>query len=253
MNRKQFIDALQSHLHRGEFRQRGHRQLTAYLRWYFMTQVKGDFEFTRILVHLPELLNRAFTLLRESDLPEVRSRRKSYLEAVEKDQVPVLTDVTEGLDRILAILSLGSLMKDVTGESFVERRIEAYFMAQDMLLMHGFNEFAYRVYLNGLSDIIDKSRRKGMSGTFSSTTLRSYVIAGRIMFSFSQKNGEGNEKSVSFVGEEDEKDGVRFGMQALYCTLEEALHMMSEVVSGWSSTPQERQLAYVDNDNVSII
>jgi hypothetical protein len=69
-----------------------------------------------------------------------------------------------------------------------------------------------------------------MSGVFGGTKLASYVIAGRVMLTFS--NGDDN---VSFVAADDDGD-PQMGLQSINATLPSARAMVEEVIREWESS-----------------
>lgn len=90
------------------------------------------------------------------------------------------------------------------------------------------SKFVDNVYFKGLMSKINTSRSRGMEGVFGNTTLMSYVLAGRIMFTFTQ-----GDKSFSIVGIEDEMRNT-FGLTSAFkCELEEAIDMVKDVISNW--------------------
>lgn len=88
--------------------------------------------------------------------------------------------------------------------------------------------FITRVYRCGLYDRIDACASRGMSGQFGTTMLRSYVIAGRVMLTFSR-----GDCQVTLLAALDDDDGTMMGLHTLRGTADEALAMLDEVIRLW--------------------
>jgi len=106
--------------------------------------------------------------------------------------------------------------------------------------------FVSRVYRQGLRQVIDASTKKGMSGTFGSTNLMSYVMAGRVMFTFRKGND-----SVSFLGAEGEDD-PRMELNSISATLPGARAMVEQVVQEWENSPLPQNERFKDDTDVSL-
>ncbi len=107
--------------------------------------------------------------------------------------------------------------------------------------------FLERVYRQGLHEIITTSPERGMSGTFDGTMLFSFKTAGRIMLTFAR-----DEDSVSFVFDESDPLGLRFGPQSLFSELNTAIGMIDDVTSAWPGDPWSRRAVYEADATVSI-
>lgn len=74
-----------------------------------------------------------------------------------------------------------------------------------------------------------------MSGKFGETELRTFITAGRIMFTFARrKKGE----SVSFIGEEGDPLCLSAGLQSVQTDFRTALDIIEDVIKHW---PQDQK------------
>jgi len=107
-------------------------------------------------------------------------------------------------------------------------------------------KFENDVYLNGLKDIIDKSTMKGMSGNFGSVKLNSFVMAGRIMFTFEKEKDD-----ITFLCAENEIPS-RMGFHSINATWPTAKSIIKEVIENWenSTTPLGNRMK--DDKNLGI-
>ena len=158
-----------------------------------------------------------------------------------------------GLDRVITISVLSSLMGKVTGCPWVEKQIEAYLRGQDTVLEQEFNGFVRRVYRQGLADLHEQSQTRGMSGVFDLTHLRGYTMAGRIMLTFARKDEDDHDShSISFVGADGDPTGLRFGTQSVYAPLDIATGMIKDVINGWPQDAELRAEVYHPDSEVRI-
>jgi hypothetical protein len=154
----------------------------------------------------------------------------------------------------MTISIVSGLMGKVTGDKWVEQEVSSYFLAQDRVLDQELHGFIRGVYRQGLVELHNRSKSRGMSGIFSLTHLRGFTTAGRIMLTFARISNEGiDTNSVSFVGDESDEYGFRFGTQSVYAPLEIASSMIRDVVDNWPSDPKERAIVYKSDKNVSIL
>jgi hypothetical protein len=226
------------------------------------------YDFYQIEPHLPELAVDAFEQLRASDDGEVVRFRREY-ESEVGQEVPNLTDLGASniLDQTLTVQAiLGYTLRDVTGVGWIEHKIDAYCNAQKYVLQQTFDKFLRSVYRQGLAEIVDKCNKSGMSGKFGETELRTFVTAGRIMFTFArridrEKSGyyeeEGklfcNEWNVSFVGEDGDPLCLSAGIQSVYADFRTALDMIEDVIKQWPPDSKEQEMLYRADTDVSML
>ncbi|HUY05394.1 MAG TPA: hypothetical protein VMV62_01615 [Candidatus Paceibacterota bacterium] len=217
------------------------------------------YDFWNIEPYLPELMVDAFEQLRMSKDEQVAQFRKQYEEET-GHEVPNITDLGASniLDQGSAIqTTLGFMLKDVTGQDWIEHKIDTYCNAQKYVLQQTFDKFLRLVYRRGLADMIEKCNKKGMSGKFVGIDLRTYVMAGRIMFTFAKridtskdsyyKKGDNvvcNEHSVSFVGSDDDPLCLSAGIQSVRTDFRTALDLIEDVIKWWPQDIKEQKKMY---------
>lgn len=217
------------------------------------------YDFWSIEPYLPELMVDAFEQLRTSKDEQVAQFRKKYEEET-GHEVPNITDLgaSDILDQGSAVqTTLGFMLKDITGHDWVEHKIETYCNAQKYVLQQTFDKFLRLVYRRGLGEMIDKCTKKGMGGKFVGTELRTFVMAGRIMFTFAKridkskeshyKDGDNvicNEHSVSFVGEDGDPLCLSAGIQSVYADFRTSLDMIEDVIKWWPQDAKEQKKMY---------
>lgn len=227
------------------------------------------YDFWQIEPYLPELMVDAFEQLRTGTDEETVRFRQAY-ESETEHEVPNITDLGASrlLDQGSAVqTTLSFMLKEVTGQDWIEHKIDTYCNAQKYVLQQTFDKFLRLVYRRGLSEMADKCDKRGMSGKFGETELRTYIMAGRIMFTFARrKEGETGvyiggklvqtlpyqEDSVSFVGEDGDPLCLSAGLQSVDTDLHTCLDMIEDVIKRWPSDSKEQKKIYRANTKVSI-
>lgn len=110
-------------------------------------------------------------------------------------------------------------------------------------LQEAIQRFTQDVYQKGLYRVIKACPVRGMSGEFDysnryKTVLRSYILAGRIMFTF-ESIADANI-NVSLVGAFDEQQ-PGFGLSSCYADIFAAKRMLGEVCKAWPSDDVYRE------------
>ncbi len=247
---------------------KGQRDFVAYFIHYLQKlDIPSDakYDFWDITPYLPELAVDAFEQFRTNDDLLTRTMRAIYEERT-GHEVPNITDLgaSDVLTQASAVqTTLGFMLKDVTGLERVEQHIDAYCNAQKYVLQQTFDKFLRRVYRQGLYALINASELRGMQGEFGETELRTYTMAGRLLFTFARridksKDGyyeEGdrvicNERSVSFVAEEDDPLCLSSGIQSVYADFRTALDMIEDVIRLWPEGAEARAQLYKENATV---
>lgn len=214
------------------------------------------YDFWDIEPHLPQLMVDAFEELRTGIDTATVGFRKEY-EVETGHDVPNITDLgaSDVLDRASAVqTTLGFMLREITGQDWVESKIDTYCNAQSYVLQQAFDKFLRLVYRRGLCEVAEKCGVRGMSGRFSETDLRTYIMAGRIMFTFARridkskdsyyKKGKDlfcNEWSVSFVGEDGDSLCLSAGIASVGCDFLIALKMIEDVITHWPVN-QDKQI-----------
>ncbi|MFH0873540.1 MAG: hypothetical protein V1846_01720 [Candidatus Komeilibacteria bacterium] len=276
MHKKDLINALRQFLVRGGTDRgggvswKGQRAFANFLIFYLgKLDIPSDrkYDFWRIEPHLPELMVSAFEQLRMGTDSETARFRLEY-EVEAGYDVPNITDLGASnlLDQVSAVqTTLGFMLREVTGLDWIEHKIDTYCNAQRYVLQQTFDKFLRLVYRQGLGEMIDKCTKRGMSGKFGETELRTFITAGRIMFTFArridssqesyyEKDGRlyCNEWSVSFVGEDGDPLCLSAGIQSVYADFSTALGMIEDVIKHWPSDPPLQREQYQEDVKVSI-
>ena len=201
----------------------------------------------------------AFEQLRTSTDKTIVEFRKMYEDETQHG-VPNITDL--GASNILhqgsaVQTTLGFMLREVTEQAWVEQQIDKYCNAQQMVLMQTFDKFLRLVYRRGMYNQLNATNAGGMSGKFGETDLRTFICAGRIMFTFArlidkekagryEKDGEvfSNEDSVTFIAEDEDPLCLSAGIQSVYADFRTSLDMIEDVIKGWPAEPDAQKLVY---------
>ncbi|MFA5124804.1 MAG: hypothetical protein WC473_03195 [Patescibacteria group bacterium] len=274
MHKKELIGRLEQFVVTFEQRRpawKGQRSFANFLIYYLgKLNIPNDekYDFWDIDHYLPELMVDAFEQLR-TGTDEETARFRSEYEKDAEHEVPNITDlgVTDTLHQCFAVqTTLGFLLKDVMENDWIEHHIETYCNAQLHVLQQTFDKFTRLVYRRGLGEIIEKCPKSGMSGKFGDVELRTFITAGRIMFTFAKpidkskksyyKDGDKtycNEWSVSFIGEDGDPLLLSAGMQSIGADFRTALNLIEEVIKNWPSAPKQQKRIYKASPNVSLV
>ena len=259
--------AMTDHLHDGDFQTRGEKPLLLFLRWYFNNMVANEvtFQHCGITHYLPRILADAWEHFRHGEENSVAICRKDYLEELGRgdEEIVDLLDIQfQAVEKALTISTLARMMKSIIGRDpryqrlgdHVSHQIEAYFFAETAMLSKIWDRVLREVYDRGLRDVIDASDKCGMSGQFGNVELRSMVYAGRIVFTLAKIEGgrEGLEESITFIGEDGDKPGYRFGIQSIHCDFMTAMSLINELLVKWPSDPTLQAEMFTDNANIGI-
>ncbi|RJO59052.1 hypothetical protein C4546_04465 [Candidatus Parcubacteria bacterium] len=107
-------------------------------------------------------------------------------------------------------------------------------------------EFSTQVYAKGLKALIDRSKIRGMSGTFNGVELMSWVAAGRVALTLQRGSHD-----LTFAVAEGEYYNV--GLHSMSGTVEEIRSLVVDLTAGWSALNEaERAQQYQDNQKVSL-
>lgn len=274
MHKKDLIDGLKrfvaSHDKTDKVRWKGQKSFANFLIYYLENlKIPHDekYDFWTIEHHLPELMVDAFEQLRMGTDETIAGFRERY-EMEVGHEVPNIIDLGASniFEQDSAVqTTLGFLLRDITGLDWVEHKIDVYCNAQKYVLQQTFDKFLRLVYRRGLGEIANKCNNRGMSGEFGETEFRTFIVAGRIMFTFARridKNKEScykgddnlycNELTVSFVGEEGDPLCLSAGIQSVYGDFRTVLDMIEEVIKYWPQDANEQKKLYKANVKVAI-
>ncbi len=254
MKKAELIEKIENALATREFRTKGDEPfLQFFLEYLRRLKINHDekYDFYNVSPYLPQITGDAFDVLKNSDEEWVAVFRESYEMETERP-VPSLLAVGESdtVDRVLRTQAIGFLLKDIVG-NYMEASCDAYLNAQGHVLQQFFDKFAREVYRCGLYEIIQQERGRGMSGVFGKTELRTFVMAGRLMFTFARKI-EGGELTVSFLAEDDDPDIYSAGLQSVCAPLIDCLNMIEDVVRHWPKDEAERRDVFLGNSKVTL-
>lgn len=226
--------------------------------WLERLEIPSDekYEFWDIRPHLPQLLVDALEVLRTSEDEWVLPHRAAF-EGDVGYEVPNVIDVGESYilyQSSTAHTVLGFLMDEILGDGYpgIIEGVMAYCTVQHTALQVRFDRFARLVFRRGLHDLIQECEYRGMDGLFGKTTLRSYVLAGRLMFTFAREIDEHNEHTISFVLDEEDALGLSAGIQSIYTDFRTAFEMIDEVVECWPDDRKDQEVIFRVNDSVTL-
>jgi len=163
--------------------------------------------------------------------------RKAYKIKTEGDEIPDLVEVhVGGLHRLLLVDQLARLCAVLSGELWIQPKLEAYFHAQQLCIDQAWKRFV-RVGYRQLMPRIKKESHRGNKGKFGSTTLMTYCMAGRCMFTFlrggSYQVHEAEGSTMTYVADDSDMWGVRSGPNTTATPYTECVAMINEVSDNW--------------------
>jgi len=194
-----------------------------------------EYDFWQIDNHIPSILVGAIRAFEKSEELWIVEFRKTYEKEIEHPFYdPTQVYAGNNVHAALEVSMIQELIYNITEAGYLRHEIDVLLNAERNLVGLRFAQFQDQVYhVGGLNKVITECEFKGMSGKFGETTLRSYVMAGRLMFTFSRGSGE-NESTVSFVCEEDDPVGLGGGLQSCYAELPVAISMIEDVITNWA-------------------
>lgn len=189
------------------------------------------------------------------------------------DEIPDLLDIRGKFAHGHVTSDLIKLMPLIAGRcggAWLERDLDGYFHAEANVIDHAWKRFVRQCY-RPIAPRIKAERHRGNSGLFGRTTLRSYALAGRIMFTFSRTAAptevltkitelmctegvtaenkvaaleallmitpspdHGNDvQQVSFVADDSDMYGFRAGMNYPDASYIECIEMINDVIEHW--------------------
>lgn len=199
--------------------------------------VGGD-EYSNWLTYLPEWLDETFEDLRTAKqwqhVRDAYARDTGYA-------IPSLVNFHEGglhrllvakqVVRLIAILAYLDDAKD-QHHTWLEQHLESYVFAQDRAVEQAWHRFVRGPYRKLMPRIKEESHR-GNSGLFGKTTLLSYAIAGRVMFTFEREIDKHSRHQVSFVADDSDMLGHRSGGNSTDTPFMTCIEMIHDVVDHW--------------------
>lgn len=160
-----------------------------------------------------------------------KSLRDAYKFKTAGAEIPDLVEVhVGGLHRLLVVDQIARLATVLSGEKWLQPRLEAYFTAQQHCINQAWKRFV-RVGYRQLMPRIKKEDHRGNRGEFGKTALLTYAMAGRVMFTF--KRGKDEGPSMTYVADDSDMNGERSGPNAPATPYAECVAMIDEVSDNW--------------------
>lgn len=256
MKKSDLMQKLCGRIAQGGFEWKGQEAFAVFLLEYLQNlSISSDeqYDFWQLDQFLPQLLTDAFEELRIGTDEYIAKHRDAYEKETEHC-VPEILNVNIGGSgvhhRQSAIqTTLGFLMKDLTGNEYLEGRIDAYCHVQDTMLQTVFDKFLRHVYRVGMFDLINECNFKGMNGKFGSVTVLTFSMCGRTQIQFDHEDGK---QSVSFMTEEGDNLAYSAGLQSIYADVHTGCAMMEEVINNWPREEESQRQMFVSNENVTL-
>jgi len=157
--------------------------------------------------------------------------RKAYKIKTEGSEIPDLVEVhIGGLHRLHVIHQIAYLVTVLSGEVWLRPKLEGYFNAQQHCIDQAWERFV-RVGYRQLMPRIKKESHRGNRGQFGETTLLTYAMAGRVMFTFLR--GKDGGPMMTYVADDSDMHGERSGSNATTTPYAECVAMIDEVSDNW--------------------
>lgn len=157
--------------------------------------------------------------------------REAYKIKTEGNEIPDLVDLhIGGLHRALMVNQLARLCTVLSGELWLQHDLQSHFGAQQECIDQAWRRFL-RVGYRELMPRIKQERHRGNKGEFCSTSLMTYCMAGRCMFTFLR--GKDGGPTMTYVADDSDMWGVRSGSNATSTPFMECISMINEVTDNW--------------------
>jgi len=257
------LNRLSAYLQEGKFQSTTDevvaRFFHAYMREGFMSGRINAHESSAMIGHfLPIYAQDAFDFVRTTPDPQFVKYREEY-ESITDGDVPSLVDISgNNVRRHLAVHGFGRILRQIydADGAWIERGFERYCYAQDEVLKQKVHAFVVGAYRTNLVEMLDKAVSTTFSGTFGKTTLRSISTAGRILMTFARSNPNSawhmKEDQISIIGEEGDKEGLRFGVQSVYADFPTACALIDDVITHWPQDIASLLKAYQPDRKVAL-
>jgi hypothetical protein len=187
---------------------------------------------TNWFAYLGKHLVDAFAEFRDG--PRWADMRDRY-KATGAGAIPDLLDAyAGGSDRQLVTYDLARLMPLLAAQPWLRADLECRFGAQSMVIDHAWRRFV-RVAYRKLMARIKEERHRGNAGTFGSTDLLTYAMAGRVMFTFRRDEVGGGDDgpNMTFVADDGDPHGHRSGPNWPGAPYHVCVAMIDEVTDHW--------------------
>jgi hypothetical protein len=253
LKKQAFIRSLETFLASGQITMKGQRELAAhYIHYFRKTDIAADrkYDFWKMEAYLPQLMLDGFMDLLSSEDRVTASIREQLREETSHLMLgdPSKIGAIPATDQVLWIQSIDGILRGVGIHEITCAKVEAMFTAEIRMVELAFRRFVQEVFCTGLYEVINSGTSSGMHATFGAdrdtpTTLRTFVSAGRIMFTFACEGVLG-EDSITFVGTEDDPLLLSAGLQSVDTSLATALQMFDTVRSCWPAEPEQQAASF---------
>jgi hypothetical protein len=161
--------------------------------------------------------------------PKWSAGRRAYRIRTDRD-IPDLVDVyAGGIYRTLVALGVCRLMPLLAEAPWLRSMLESTLGAQMEVIDHAWSKFV-KVAYRKIMPRIKAEPHRGNSGQFGATTLMTYAMAGRVMFTFQRESG-----SMTYVADDGDAWGNRSGPNSPGAPYAECVAMIEEVVANWDA------------------
>jgi len=259
MKKSELVIKVKDYIEGGSMRTKGEKSFLSFFSEFLVKlEIPADKEYDHwnIERYLPEIVVAAHELFYEGEDDLAKKWRAEY-EQDTKNPVPHLTNIGESpiVYQAVEIGMISHAFERIIGGELgtnVYRLIETYCATQSMFVQQSFDVFARRVYQKGLFEIIRNCKYRGMNGEFGETWLRSYILGGRIIFTFCRKNGDEHESQVSFVGEENDPFLFSAGLQSIDVDVHLCVEMIMDVVKNWPKSQTDQKKIFFSDEEVKL-
>ncbi|MES2213526.1 MAG: hypothetical protein V4473_01635 [Patescibacteria group bacterium] len=250
MKKKQVLTRLDTHIKRGNIQVKGEIAFAQFFHWWLgKLTIPADekYDFYQIEHFLPQLAVDAWEAMRTGTDEVALLYRQRYEQSTSRLPVNLMELGENILQQASGITVIRYVLSAVVGERWIEDKVDAYCHAQSTALQGMFDKFLRLVYGRGLFEVIQASKSSGMNGRFGSTDLRTWVSAGRTMFTFARPKKKGDEVSVSFVAGDDDALALEAGIQSVEANLPTAFSMIEDVIARWPNTREKQEAIFRDS------
>ena len=221
--------------------------------WLQNLDIPSDekYDFYDLTPYLPQLALDAFEAMRTGTGHDAVFLRKRYEKERQERMVNLLELGEEGgsgVDQVLGVQMLQYVLRAIVRGDHLEAKMDSYCNAQRHALHLQFDKFLRLVYQRGLFTIIAATSSSGMEGKFGATSLRTWVCAGRTMFTFARPKKRRDEVSVSFVAGDDDCLALEAGIQSVNASLSTGLSMIDDVIRYWPKSEKDQKAVFKAED-----
>lgn len=254
MKKANVLSRLKTHFTHDKAQVKGELCFAEFFHWWLnRLTIPADtkYDFWNIDPYLVQLAVDAWETMRTGTGATEKEFRERYEKELNTPMVNI-TDLGENLlDQYTGTTVVNYVLSAVTHGNWIRNETEKYCRAQTIALQGLFDKFVRTVYRNGLFKIIQAENKCGMKGRFGSTELRTFVMAGRTMFTFARPKKKGVEVSVSFVAGDDDDLALEAGINSVEANLPTAFNMIEDVITRWPKTRTEQERIFRSSEKIA--